>query len=381
MSPPSSGGRSEVVVPLGAREYTIHIGGGLLAEAGAILRPFIDGRQVVIIADAAPAEFFLDDLLAGLEGARSITHWVIEGGEESKSFSRYEELLNWLIETGVDRQSVLIAFGGGVLGDLVGFAAATLLRGVDFIQIPTTLLAQTDSSVGGKTGINTIGGKNLVGAFHQPKAVLIDPSLLTTLPQREILSGYAEVVKYGLIGDAPFFEWLEENYPALLALDLEVLTKAISVCCTAKAEIVTADEHDSGCRALLNLGHSFGHAFEAEAGYDGSVLHGEAVAAGLSYAFALSFHSGLVSGGCYHRVQRHLEAVGLPWRREMLSNKLAIAPPSRLIEHMGKDKKNQGDALVLILAKDIGKAFIAPQVAPRAIAEVLDNNFLDGIPA
>jgi 3-dehydroquinate synthase len=267
---------------------------------------------------------------------------------------------------------VIIAVGGGVIGDLAGFMAASLLRGLDFIQIPTTLLAQVDSSVGGKTGINADAGKNLVGAFHQPKAVLIDTACLSTLSPREMRAGYAEMVKYGLLGDADFFDWLEQHGKAVLEQEPDILAEAIARCCQAKADIVAADEREDGVRALLNLGHTFAHAFEAEAKYDGRLLHGEAVAAGMCHAFALSRYLGLTDGQSCHRVINHLAAHGLPCWRGDLHDVVATADSDQLIRHMAKDKKATNGQLNLVLVRGIGDAFVKTDIAREDVAAILD---------
>lgn len=360
-----------VPVELGQRRYDITIGSGVIIKADHLLKPMISGRQVVIIADEAVEKPWLEQLETAL-GRVTECHCVItSGGEAAKSFSRYTDLMEQVLDHGITRQTVIIALGGGVIGDLAGFMAASLLRGLDYIQIPTTLLAQVDSSVGGKTGLNARAGKNLVGAFHQPRAVLIDTDCLSTLPDREMRAGYAEVVKYGLLGHAAFFDWLEEHGAAVLKRDPDLLVEAIRRCCQAKADIVAKDETEAGVRALLNLGHTFAHAFEAEAGYDGRLLHGEAVAAGLGHAFALSRRLGFIDGQSCHRVAKHLEAMGLANWRCGLPADMAEADIDRLIGHMAKDKKAQSGQLVLVLVRAIGDAFVEKGVKPKDIAAVL----------
>ena len=265
-----------------------------------------------------------------------------------------------------------MAIGGGVIGDLVGFAAASLLRGLDFIQIPTSLLAQVDSSVGGKTGINTAAGKNLIGAFHQPRLVLANIEMLTSLPTRELKAGYAEVVKYGLLGDPAFFDWLEVNGRSVISGDLDIQAEAVRRSCQAKADIVATDEYEAGQRALLNLGHTFAHAFEAVAGYDGRLLHGEAVSAGLAYAFAFSTQLGLCSGQDAIRVAAHLQAMEMPSHIKELT--AGQAPPQVLIDYMRKDKKALQGKLTLILARKIGDAFVAGDIDEAEL-----NRFLETI--
>ena len=348
---------TSVDVSLGSRSYPVIIGENILADAGTLARETLSGRHVIIIADAAVDADWRPRLEAGIKTvADKVSCLTVPGGEASKSVHQYGQLMESILALGVDRKTVLVALGGGVIGDLVGFAAASLLRGVDFIQVPTTLLAMVDSSVGGKTGINAMAGKNLIGAFHQPRAVLADTACLKTLPEREMRAGYAEVVKYGLLGDADFFDRLENSLPAIMQQDPAVVAETVAHCCRAKAAIVAADERESGKRALLNLGHTFGHAYEAEAGYDGSVLHGEAIAAGMVDAFRTSERLGLASQAECDRVKRHLDAAGLPTHRSRLSNRLGEAAPETLITHMRKDKKAIGGTIVLILPHGIGDA-------------------------
>ncbi len=359
-----------VGVGLGERAYDIHIGPGLLSRAGEMIGPLLPRPRSAIITDENVARLHLDELRASLSAAGiEADARILPPGEATKSFGQYQELMEWLLATGLERRDLLIAFGGGVIGDLAGFAAATARRGMGFIQIPTTLLAQVDSSVGGKTGINSRHGKNLVGAFHQPAMVLADTDVLGTLPQRELLAGYAEVVKYGLLGDAEFFGWLEEHGKGLLAGGAGERIHAIGVSCRAKAEIVARDEREGGVRALLNLGHTFGHALEAALGYDGTLLHGEAVAIGMAQAFRFSEMMGLCPAGRAGRVEAHLAAVGLPVDMRAIHNRLPGA--DRLVEMMYQDKKASGGKLVFILARDIGEAFIARDVDPAAVRDFL----------
>ncbi len=290
--------RETVAVALGNRSYDIHIGEGLLNEAGRIIRPLLKRPLAAIVTDANVAQHHLARLEASLAASGIAAKAIIlPAGEKTKSFSRLAETCDALLAAGIERRDKVIALGGGVIGDLTGFAAAILRRGVDFIQIPTSLLAQVDSSVGGKTGINSAHGKNLIGAFHQPVAVIADTSLLDTLPKRELAAGYAEVAKYGLLGDAPFFEWLEGAAPAILRGDSQARIHAIRKCCEAKAKIVAEDETETGVRALLNLGHTFGHALEAATGYSGRLLHGEGVAIGMVQAFRFSERQKLCAAG------------------------------------------------------------------------------------
>ena len=368
---------SLVNVVLGERSYDITIGYGILAKAADILAPFIAGRKVIIVADKAVTKPWLTRLEASLAPIASCHCITTSGGEAAKSFTRYAELMNSALDLGIDRQTVIIAVGGGVIGDLAGFMAASLLRGCDFIQVPTTLLAQVDSSVGGKTGINANAGKNLVGAFHQPKAVLIDTACLSSLDDREMRAGYAEVVKYGLLGDAAFFEWLDSNGMAILNQEPDILAEAIRRCCQVKADIVAADEKEAGLRALLNLGHTFAHAFEAAAGYDGRLLHGEAVAAGMCHAFALSRRLGLTDGQSCHRVANHLTKHGLPSWRSDLPADVAQADADLLIDHMTKDKKASAGQLNFVLVRGIGDAFVKKGISRADVKAVLDAKTMD----
>ncbi|HEV7371116.1 3-dehydroquinate synthase [Arenibaculum sp.] len=367
-----------VRVELGPRSYDILIGPGLIARAGGILAGALPGRRIVPVTDEAVARFHLEPLLRGLRDAGVTPQGepvVLPAGERTKSFAQFENLLEELLGRGIDRSTLLLALGGGVVGDLAGFAAATALRGIDFVQVPTTLLSQVDSSVGGKTGINSRHGKNLVGAFHQPRLVLADTAALDTLPPRELLAGYAEVVKYGLIDDPAFFGWLEDNGRHLIDGDAAARTAAIRASCAAKARIVGADERESAERALLNLGHTFGHALEAAAGYDGTLLHGEAVAIGMVLAFRLSARLGLCAAEDEARVARHLRSVGLPHRLADVPEAMRV--PEELLAHMGKDKKTRQGSLTFVLARGIGRSFVAKDVDPEAVLRMLR----DGDPA
>jgi len=364
---------SRIHVDVSDNAYDIHIGTNLLQEAEAELAALLGGRQVVIVTDTNIAPLHLEQTKNALSAhAASCTNFILPAGEASKSFSVYEQLVNDILALPIDRQTVLVALGGGVIGDLVGFAAASLLRGLDFIQIPTSLLAQVDSSVGGKTGINTPAGKNLVGAFHQPRLVLADIGILASLPEREVKAGYAEVVKYGLLGDAAFFEWLEQHGRDVITGQPDAQAEAVRRSCQAKADIVADDEREAGKRALLNLGHTFAHAFEAVAGYDGRLLHGEAVSAGLGCAFAFSRQLGLCSGQDVERVYAHLAAMGMPTSAQDLP--AGQAAPQVLIDHMRKDKKARQGKLTFILARQIGEAFV-----DRNIDEAELNKFLESL--
>ncbi len=362
--------RLTVAVP--SASYDVVIGEGLLIRAGAQLAAVLASRRCVVVTDETVAGLHLPALLAGLAqtgmDARAI---VVPPGEASKSLAMYGHVVGELLEAGVDRGTTVIGLGGGVVGDLAGFAAATTLRGLPFVQVPTTLLAQVDSSVGGKTGVNTAHGKNLVGAFHQPRLVLADTGALGTLPGRELLAGYAEIVKAGLIGDAAFFAWCERHGAQLAAGDPDLLAEAVLRACAFKAAVVGDDEREEsaeGGRALLNLGHTFGHALEAEIGYGGALLHGEAVAVGLGMAFRLSARLGLCAEGDARRVVRHLDAVGLPSEPGLLNRRFAAA---RLLGHMRRDKKNRDGRLRLVLARGIGKALTFDGVGEDVMTEFL----------
>jgi len=359
-----------VTVALGARSYPILIEQGLLARAGERLAPLARGRRMAIVTDRN-AQVHLDALEASLAAAGVATlAIVLPPGEATKSWATLESLCDQLLDAGVERGDHVIALGGGVIGDLVGFACAILKRGCGFVQVPTTLLAQVDSSVGGKTAINTRAGKNLIGAFHQPAMVLIDPLVLETLPARELRAGYAEVVKYGLIDDHAFFEWCEAHGAALLAGDVALREHAIAHAVAAKARIVAADEHETnGTRALLNLGHTFGHALEAEAGFSQALIHGEAVAAGCALAFGFSAAQGLCTGQDAGRVAAHWRSVGLP---DGLAAAGIAADGARLVDHMRHDKKMAAGTLPFLLARGIGATYLDRNVALADVAAFLD---------
>ena len=370
----ADGARRDIVsVNLGQRTYDIHIGENLLQEAGRYIAPLLSRPFAAIVTDENVARHHLKTLEASLTaaGIRSASI-ILPAGEKTKSFTALADLCEQLLAAGVERQDKVIAFGGGVIGDLTGFAAAILRRGIEFIQMPTTLLAQVDSSVGGKTGINSAHGKNLVGAFHQPVMVLADTSLLQTLPRRELAAGYAEVAKYGLLGDPSFFEWLEANAEILLRGDAQARAYAIHRSCSAKAAIVAEDETEQGVRALLNLGHTFGHALEKATGYSSRLLHGEGVAIGMVQAFRFSEHLKYCKAGTADRVARHLKAAGLPTH---ISDIEGPPPPvSDLVNIMKQDKKAQNGKLTFILAHAIGDAFIARNVPELAVADFLKED-------
>lgn len=359
-----------VEVALAERSYRVHIGTRLLESAGALVKPILARPQTVIVTDHNVADAVLPGLQRSLAAA-GIAHQTITlpPGEGTKSFDHLARLCDFLLDAKVERNDTIIALGGGVIGDLTGFASSILRRGIDFIQIPTSLLAQVDSSVGGKTGINTRYGKNLVGAFHQPRLVLCDVAVLASLPPREMRAGYAEVLKYGLLDQPEFFDWLEINGPALLAGDADLIAHAVTVSCRAKAAIVASDEREQGRRALLNLGHTFAHALEAEAGYSGRIVHGEAVAIGLCLAHDFSQVLGLSTGQDGGRVAAHLKSVGLPTTIGDIPGEPMTA--SALLEHMYQDKKATGGALTFILTKGIGKALVARDIDPAALLQFL----------
>jgi 3-dehydroquinate synthase len=363
-------------VELAGRSYDIAIGPGLIDQAGALSRPLLAAPKVTIVSDETVAPLYGTRLAASFDKAGIKASTVtVPAGENSKEFGAFGRLMNELLEQRPDRRTTLVALGGGVVGDLTGFAASVLLRGVDFIQVPTTLLAQVDSSVGGKTGINTRHGKNLVGTFYQPRLVLADTDVLDTLPRRELLAGYAEVAKYGLIDDPAFFTWCESNGAAVLSGDAAKRTYAIEQSCLAKARIVAADERETtDLRALLNLGHTFGHALEAETGFGSDLLHGESVGTGMAMAFDLSARLGLCPATDAERVRRHLGAVGLPMRlRAIGGDNRRSWDATRLIEHMRGDKKAEGGRLTFVLARGIGKAFVSREVDEAALRGLLDD--------
>ncbi|WP_419825720.1 3-dehydroquinate synthase [Sphingomonas sp.] len=360
-----------IPVALGARSYEVAIAAGALDEAGTRLAAYAPRGRLIVVTDETVAAAWLPAFAAALDAA-AIAHLpiVLPPGEASKSWAVLETLVDRLLDLGVERSDHVVALGGGVIGDLVGFACSIVKRGCGFVQVPTTLLAQVDSSVGGKTAINTRAGKNLVGSFHQPAHVLIDPLVLETLPPRELAAGYAEVVKYGLIDDALFFDWLEANGGALLAGDIRLRAHAIAHSVAAKARIVAADERETaGVRALLNLGHTFGHALEAETGFSNRLLHGEAVACGMALAFRFSAERGLCDPADAERVARHLAAAGLPTTMAAAG---VEAGGDVLVAHMAHDKKRTGGRLPFLLARGIGGTFVASDVDLGDVVAFLD---------
>jgi shikimate kinase / 3-dehydroquinate synthase len=361
---------STVDVALGARSYQVLIGAGLLRDAGTLIAGRFGQVKCGIVTDENVARHHLAALEASLkaEGLQTASI-VLKPGEATKSFRELGPLCERLLEMGLERGDVVLAFGGGVIGDLAGFAAGILRRGVRFVQIPTTLLAQVDSSVGGKTGINSPQGKNLIGVFHQPSLVIADTDVLTTLPEREMRAGYAEVAKYGLLGDAQFFDWLEANWQGVFGNRGPTLTYAIEKSVQAKAAIVARDETETGDRALLNLGHTFGHALEAWTGYSDRLLHGEGVAIGMCLAFRFSEELGLLAKGEAQRVRAHLKAVGLPTNISDIPGGKADA--GELVRLMGQDKKVRAGQLTFILVRRIGEAFIARDIPHKAVTSFL----------
>ncbi len=362
--------RLEVALTHG--RYPVLIGNGLVDRAGALLAPLLPQKRVAVVTDETVAALHLPRLLSALADAGIAAEAVmVAPGEASKSLSTFGRVTDALLSQAVERRTTVLAFGGGVIGDLAGYAASAVLRGLPFVQIPTTLLAQVDSSVGGKVGINTAWGKNTLGAFHQPIAVLADTGTLSTLPLRELRAGYAEIVKAGLIGDPSLFAWCERNGASLLAGDAAVQAEAVHRACVFKASVVADDEREEkpGGRALLNLGHTFAHALEAEMGYDGSLLHGEAVSIGLVLAFRLSVRLGICPAQDAARLETHLRSLGLTTDIADCGRPL---PVDRLLAHMRQDKKTRDRQLTFILARGIGQAFSCRNVDPEAVRAELE---------
>ncbi|HEY2528647.1 MAG TPA: 3-dehydroquinate synthase [Xanthobacteraceae bacterium] len=369
-----------VEVSLGVRRYEIAIGRGLVASLGARVARLRPGSKTFIVTDENVARHLLPSVQAALADAGVATsHLIVPAGEASKCYRVFEDVCEAILSARIERGDLIIALGGGVIGDLAGFAAAVVRRGLDYVQVPTTLLAQVDSSIGGKTAIDSAHGKNMVGAFHQPILVLADTATLDTLPEREFRAGYAEVAKYGLLGDAAFFSWLEANWrhvfvggrsPAGSARE-----HAIAVSCRTKAAIVQRDERESGERALLNLGHTFGHALEAACGFSGRLLHGEAIAAGMALAFAFSARQHLLPAAEAERAVRHLAEVGLPTQLKQIPGPLP--PVDRLMDLIAQDKKVRRGTLTFVLARGIGAAFVATGVDPRAVRAFLSEKLAE----
>jgi 3-dehydroquinate synthase len=370
--------REDILVPvsLGNRSYEIRIGQNLIANAGVLISPHLTRSFAVIVTDTNVAKAHLKNLEVSLAKSNIASKAIIlPAGEGTKSYKYLAELCDGLLAAGVERRDVVIALGGGVMGDLTGFSASILRRGVNFIQIPTSLLAQVDSSVGGKTGINSPLGKNLIGAFHQPVLVLADLDVLNTLPQRQRAAGYAEVAKYGLLGDAKFFDWLDQNVDLIMQGNVDATAYAVKVSCEMKARFVAEDETETGVRALLNLGHTFGHALEAACGYTDRLLHGEAVSIGMVQAFGFSEQLGHCAHGTAKRVAAHLKRANLPTHRSEISG--TLPPNSQLIDLMRQDKKAVAGKLTFILTKSIGECFIAKNVDETAVLEFLNEDELN----
>lgn len=365
-----------VRVHLDDRSYDVEIGSGLLAEAGARIAPLLARPKVWIVTEETVAALHLDTLCAGLDAA-DIAHdtLILPPGEATKSWPHLQRVADWLLTERVERADIVIAFGGGVIGDLVGFAAAIHRRGIRFVQIPTSLLAQVDSSVGGKTGINATQGKNLIGAFHQPSLVLADIDVLGTLTQRDFLAGYGEVAKYGMLGDAAFFEWLEDNGPKMAAGDSALRQEAVRRSVQMKADIVARDETEQGDRALLNLGHTFCHALEAATGYSDRLLHGEGVAIGCAMAFELSARLGLCSQEDPSRVRAHLATMGT--KKDLRDIQGELPDADVLLSLMGQDKKVVAGQLRFILSRAIGDAFVTSDVPPTEVHRLLSEQLAD----
>jgi 3-dehydroquinate synthase len=369
-APLRSGDPIIVPVALGTRAYDIVIGRGVIATLGARIKALRPGARAAIVTDENVADHHLAPTEATLKAAGiPSTLVVVPPGEGSKTWEKFKYACEALLSSHVERNDVVVALGGGVIGDLAGFAAASVRRGLDFVQVPTTLLAQVDSSVGGKTGINSLQGKNLIGAFHQPILVVADTALLDTLPKREFRAGYAEMAKFSLLGDAAFFSWLEANWQDVFSggklSGSAAREHAIAVCCRGKAGIVARDERETGERALLNLGHTFGHALEAGCGFSGRLLHGEAVALGIALAFEFSARKGLIPAAEAARASAHLAAVGLPTRLQDVSG--GVPGVDALMDLIAQDKKVKRGKFTFILVRGIGQAFIENNADPAEV--------------
>ena len=354
-----------LTVDLGSRSYAIRIGRGMLGDAAAMTAATA-ARQILLVSNVTVAPLYAERVARALSG-RQIVEALLPDGEQHKTLANVSRLLDTLVANRYARDACVLALGGGVVGDMAGFAAACYQRGIEFVQLPTTLLAQVDSSVGGKTGVNHPGGKNLIGAFHQPSAVLIDTDTLATLPDRELRAGLAEVIKYGVIADAPFFDWLEANISALLRRDAAALAEAIRVSCATKAAIVSRDEREQGERALLNFGHTFGHAIEAATDYQ-SWLHGEAVAAGMATAATVAERQGSLASDARRRIHALLAAAGLPLRAPDV-------PRDRAASLMRIDKKVQAGKIRLVLPRRIGECVVTADFDAAAVASALAEHF------
>jgi 3-dehydroquinate synthase len=372
-----AGAQRCVNIDLPGREYGILIGAGLLNDAGRLIAQRLGDGKCGVVSDENVAKHHLKTLEASLRAeCRLKGSIVLRPGEATKRFGELERLSEGLLEMGLERGDMVVAFGGGVIGDLAGFASSILRRGVRLVQIPTSLLAQVDSSVGGKTGINTPQGKNLIGTFHQPSLVIADCDVLKTLPEREMRAGYAEVAKYGLLGDAEFFDWLEANWSGVLAHDDACLMQAVETSVRAKAGIVIADEKEAGLRSLLNLGHTFGHALEAATGYSDRLLHGEGVSIGMVLAFELSERLGLCEEGTARRVADHLAVAGLPTRIRDIPGPALEA--GELVRLMGQDKKVRQGRMTFVLVRGIGEAFLTQDVDMEQVRNLLDDMCREG---
>ena len=354
-----------VEIDLGERRYPIHVGAGIIGER-RLFAPHVGGRHAFVVTNETVAPLYLERLRTALADASGVDTHVITDGEQHKTLDTFAAIQHAMVEQRVARDGVVVALGGGVVGDIAGFVAACYQRGVDFLQVPTTLLAQVDSAVGGKTGVNLPGGKNLVGAFHQPRCVISDTATLATLDPREVRAGFAEIVKYGLIDEPDFFDWLEANATALLDLDDDTLGTAVVRACERKAALVVADERESGVRALLNLGHTFAHAIETGTGY-GAWLHGEAVAAGIVLAARMSHRMGWLAAQDCERIERLLARAGLPTRAP------AALSPQRMLNLMSVDKKIRRGRLRLILLRGIGEAVMTSEFDPELLYETLET--------
>lgn len=363
-----------VTIDLDVISYDIYIGSGLLYRIPDFVPSELKGRSVFVVADNSVRNY-AETVRSMLQqaGAGRVEVNFLKSGEKTKSFDQAEKLINWFLSHHINRNSLVFAIGGGVIGDITGFCASVVMRGVKYVQVPTTLLSQVDSSVGGKTGINTKHGKNLVGTFYQPSAVIADIGTLKSLPRRELLAGYAEVAKYGLINDSGFFNWLEENGAAVCNLEEEAVTYAIETSVQAKARIVQADEKETGLRALLNLGHTFGHALEAAAKFDGRLIHGEAVAIGIVMAFDLSSRMGLCKREDYERVEEHFTKIGLPTRASFIDPQLSLGVDG-LLDIMKLDKKAESGKMKFIVANGIGECFVSGDVPEQLVRDVLKDS-------
>ncbi|MEZ5968767.1 MAG: 3-dehydroquinate synthase [Hyphomonas sp.] len=365
-----------VRVELGPRSYDILVGHGALAQLGPRLTTLLKRPRVFVLTDTHVEAAHRARVEATLAASGISSDWLaLTPGEATKSFANLDTILDWLLDGSAERSDVLLALGGGVIGDIAGLSASLMKRGMGFVQVPTTLLAQVDSSVGGKTAVNSPRGKNLIGAFYQPQLVIADTELLATLPPRELRAGYAEIIKYGLINDPGFFAWLEQNGARVVALEPDAITHAVAVSCRAKAAIVAEDETEKGVRALLNLGHTFGHALEAANGYRPDLLHGEAVAIGMALAFRYGAKQGITPADDAERVRRSLEAAGLA--AAIPGRQGGPYTAARLVELMQQDKKASGGKVPLILAHRIGEAYIHPDADLASVEAFLSGELLE----